>query len=85
MSIGNPVSAVVNHSMPKTLIDIQQFLELAFYYQKFIGDFAKIAAPINKLMRKDVPYIWTDKQQKAFELLKQKLMKALILVHSDFS
>ena len=35
-------------------------------------------------MRKDVPYEWKEEQQKAFELLKQKLIEAPILTHPNF-
>jgi phosphatidate phosphatase APP1 len=36
-------------------------------------------------MKKNVPYIWTNEQQKAFELLKQKLTEVPILTHPDFN
>ena len=46
------------------------------YYKKFIEGYAKIAAPLNKLLRKDMmsKFQWSDECEKAFLLLKQKLM-----------
>src|SRR5205807_1020238 len=78
------VIAVVNHLVPTTIRGIRQFIGLVSYYQKFIKEFAKIATPINLLMRKNVLYEWKEEQQKVFELLKQKLIEAPILTHLNF-
>nr|GFC01121.1 putative reverse transcriptase domain-containing protein [Tanacetum cinerariifolium] len=64
---------------PKSPTEIHQFLGLAGYYRRFIEGFSKIAKPITKLTQKKVKFKWGDKQEAAFQLLKQKLCSAPIL------
>nr|GEU32130.1 putative reverse transcriptase domain-containing protein [Tanacetum cinerariifolium] len=52
---------------------------LAGYYRRFIEGFSKIAKPMTKLTQKKVKFEWGDKQEVAFQLLKQKLCSAPIL------
>ncbi|GJS89035.1 putative reverse transcriptase domain-containing protein [Tanacetum coccineum] len=52
---------------------------LAGYYRRFIEGFLKIAKPMIKLTQKKVKFEWGDKQEAAFQLLKQKLCSAPIL------
>ncbi|GKE76317.1 putative reverse transcriptase domain-containing protein, partial [Tanacetum coccineum] len=54
----------------KTPIEIRQFLGLAGYYRRFIEGFSKITKTMTKR---------GDKQEAAFQLLKQKLYSAPIL------
>ncbi|GJU08144.1 putative reverse transcriptase domain-containing protein [Tanacetum coccineum] len=63
----------------KSPTEIRQFLGLAGYYRRFIEGFSKIAKPMTKLTQKKVKFKWGDKQEAAFQLLKQKLCSALIL------
>ena len=42
-------------------------------------DFADLAEPLVALARKGAPFVWTDRQQKAFEALKACLISAPIL------
>ncbi|GKE57829.1 putative reverse transcriptase domain-containing protein [Tanacetum coccineum] len=58
---------------------IRQFLGLAGYYRRFIKGFSKIAKLMTKLTQKKVMFVWGNKQEAAFQLLKQKLCSALIL------
>ena len=58
-------------------------LQLCNYYRLFIKDFAKIANPIHKLTRKNVPFNWGKDQQKAFDILKYLFKSAPILKHPD--
>ena len=37
---------------------------------RFVKDFADLAEPLVALTRKGAPFVWTDRQQKAFEALK---------------
>ncbi|GKE57333.1 putative reverse transcriptase domain-containing protein, partial [Tanacetum coccineum] len=63
----------------KSPMEIRQFLGLAGYYRRFIEGFSKIAKPMTKLTQKKVKFVWGDKQEAAFQLLKQKLCSAPIL------
>jgi len=46
-------------------------LGLVNYYRQFVKDFAKIAKPLHRLVRKDKKWNWREEQEKAFEELKQ--------------
>nr|GEY91039.1 hypothetical protein [Tanacetum cinerariifolium] len=52
---------------------------LAGYYRRFTEGFSKIAKPMTNLTQKKVKFEWGDKQEVAFQLLKQKLYSAPIL------
>nr|GEW17498.1 reverse transcriptase domain-containing protein [Tanacetum cinerariifolium] len=64
---------------PKTPTEIRQFLGLAGYYRRFIEGFLKIAKSITKLTQKGIKFDWVEKEENAFQLIKQKLCSALIL------
>ena len=48
------VDGVLSWPKPKNVKDVRKFLGLANYYRRFIKDFARVARPMNVLMRKDV-------------------------------
>ena len=48
-------------------------LGLASFYRDFIPNLAKIAEPIQKLMKKDVQFKWEEEQQQAFETIKKSI------------
>ncbi|XP_016673224.1 uncharacterized protein [Gossypium hirsutum] len=50
------------------------------YYRRFFDGFSLIAAPLTKLLRKGVPFNWTDKHQERFERLKKVLIEAPVLI-----
>ncbi|GKB79436.1 putative reverse transcriptase domain-containing protein [Tanacetum coccineum] len=52
---------------------------LAGYYRRFIEGFSKIAKPMTKLTQKKVAFKWGDKQEAAFQTLKNKLCSTPIL------
>nr|GEY04220.1 putative reverse transcriptase domain-containing protein [Tanacetum cinerariifolium] len=52
---------------------------LAGYYRRFTKGFSKITKPMTKFTQKKVKFEWGDKQEAAFQLLKQKLCSAPIL------
>ncbi|KAK1408207.1 hypothetical protein QVD17_39842 [Tagetes erecta] len=73
------IESIKNWAPPKTPTEIRQFLGLAGYYRRFIEGFSKIAQPLTALTHKGTAYQWGDKQEAAFQLLKQKLCSAPIL------
>nr|GEY63642.1 putative reverse transcriptase domain-containing protein [Tanacetum cinerariifolium] len=73
------IKSVKDWASPKLPTEIRQFLGLAGYYQRFIEGFLKITKPMTKLTQKKVKFEWGDKQEAAFQLLKQKLCSVPIL------
>ena len=78
------VEKVKDFSISDNITTLRGFVGLASYYRRFVKDFAKIAAPLHKLFRKNQVYEWTTKCQVAFETLKQHLISAPILTYPDF-
>nr|GEY85739.1 retrovirus-related Pol polyprotein from transposon 17.6 [Tanacetum cinerariifolium] len=72
------IEAVKNLASPTTPTE-RQFLGLAGYYKRFIKDLSKISKYLTELTQKNKKYIWGKDQEIDFQLLKQKLCKALIL------
>ncbi|GJX81790.1 putative reverse transcriptase domain-containing protein [Tanacetum coccineum] len=79
------IESIKDWASPKSPTEIRQFLGLAGYYRRFIKGFSKIAKPMTKLTQKKVMFEWGDKQEAAFQLLKQKLCSAPILAFPEGS
>jgi len=64
------VEGVLNWLAPRNVKEVQKFLGLANYYMRFIKDFARIAAPLHVLVRKEQKWKWEKEQEEVFEKLK---------------
>jgi ribonuclease HI len=83
------VAAILDWKATKDVQGIKSFIGMADYYRCFIEGFSKIAIPMKTLLAKKVEFKWTPACQESFEMLKQKLTTALVLVlldvHKPFS
>jgi hypothetical protein len=79
------IEAIKIWSIPATLTQLRSFLGLAGFYRHFVRDFSTIAAPLNDLTKKGVPFYWGAAQEHSFNTLIDKLTHALLLQLSDFS
>ena len=70
------VEAVSKWAAPTSVTEIRSFLGLAGYYRRFVEGFSKIAAPLTALTRKGKKYEWTEKCDKSFQELKNRLTTA---------
>ncbi|GJW92493.1 putative reverse transcriptase domain-containing protein [Tanacetum coccineum] len=77
------VESVKNWNTPESPTEIRSFLGLAGYYRRFIENFSKIAKPLTLLTQKNKTYVWGDKQEEAFRILKEKLCNAPVLALPD--
>ena len=62
---------------------IWSFLGHAGFYRRFIKDFSKIIKPLCNLLKKDAPFVFDESCLRAFELIKEKLVFAPIVVAPD--
>ena len=74
------IESVMGWQRPKSVFEIRSFLGLAGYYRRFVEDFSRLAAPMTKLTRKGVKFIWNDACEVTFQELKKRLTSATILI-----
>jgi hypothetical protein len=68
-----------DYPVPADKKGVQKFLGVINYYRSHIPNLATIAVPLYWLLNKSNKFIWTDKQQTAFEELKRLFDKRLRL------
>jgi hypothetical protein len=61
------------------------FLGLAEFYHHFVKDFSTIAAPLNELTKKGMPFSWGTRQGNVFDMLKDKLTHPPLLQLPNFN
>lgn len=90
------VEVVANWRPPTTIVELRSFLGFASYYRRFVEGFAKLAAPLHRLVAElggskskrsehRVVEKWTGEHQQSFEALKSRLTTAPVLAYADFS
>jgi hypothetical protein len=60
------VQDVLSWNVSTNIGDIQSFLGLAGYYQRFIEGFSKISKPITELLEKYRKFEWTPVYEASF-------------------
>lgn len=78
------IKAISDFPAPKTVRHLRSFLGLASWYRRFVENFSRISAPLTHLLKKNVRWEWSQKQENAFHALKEKLISAPILSCPDF-
>ena len=58
---------------PQSTQEVQQFLDLASYYCRFVKSFVDVASPLYSLLEKARPFHWAQACQEAFTELKTHL------------
>nr|GEU45973.1 hypothetical protein [Tanacetum cinerariifolium] len=66
------IESIKDWALPKTPMEIRQFLGLAGYYRRFIKGFSKIAKSMTKLTQKGVKFDWSDKEEGLGAILMQR-------------
>ncbi|GJY35150.1 reverse transcriptase domain-containing protein [Tanacetum coccineum] len=70
---------------PTTVKGVRSFLAHAGFYRRFIKDFFMISKPMTKLLMKDAKFDFSDDCKKAFNILKEKLTTAPIIILPDWN
>ncbi|GBN46488.1 Retrovirus-related Pol polyprotein from transposon 17.6 [Araneus ventricosus] len=70
---------------PKSRKQVRSFLGLTGFYRKFILNYSKLALPLIALTKETTTFVWTDKEQTAFDNLKDCLTSEPFLALPDFT
>jgi len=82
--ISDRVEVIKQYPFHKNLHSARRFLGTVSFYARFIPHFAKRAAPMHKLKRKGIHFVWGEQQQASLESLKTALCEVTLLQVPDF-
>ena len=75
---------IQNWPTPTSAKAIKSFLGFVGFYHRFIVNYS-IAAPLNSLLQKDRPFVWSSDCDSAFLTLKNQFQQQLALAHPNFT
>ena len=67
------VASISKAPTPTNKQELQSFLGMLTYNAKFLPNMSHTLHPLNQLLRKNTPWVWKSKQQKAFDAAKKLL------------
>lgn len=65
---------------PTSVNDVKAFLGMCSFFRRFVFDFARLAAPLSNLLKKDTPFHWLAECEHSMLTLKKALTTAPVLV-----
>ena len=73
------VNKINSMKAPTTRREIECFLGLLNYFGRLIPNFAEKTAPLNRLRKSTVPFIWSRECSEAFQSLKREITNAPVV------
>ena len=71
-AIEKTLEAIRNAPPSENQQQLRSFLGMVNYYAKFVNNYSTITYPLYELLRGDVNWRWSKKEQTAFGQLKEK-------------
>lgn len=79
------VKAIEELPPPQDVSGVRRIVGMAGWYGAFIPNFTEVIAPLNELLSKKATFTWGERQQEAFQKLKDKLKTSPILSCPDYN
>lgn len=79
------IKAIKDWPTPTSITEVRSFHGLAGFYRRFVPNFSTLATPLTEVIKKNVAFKWGEDQDRAFNLLKEKLTSAPLLHLPNFS
>lgn len=70
---------------PRRQRQLQRWIGLCNWKQKFINQYALLMAPFQQLLKKDQKWLWTETHEQAFLEMKIILINSPVLVQPNFN
>ena len=75
------IKAITEAPAPKNINELRSFLDLLNYYGRFIRNLSTLIHLLNKLLRREAPWKWTEQCTDAFKAAKARIVEPNVLVH----
>ncbi|GKC37056.1 reverse transcriptase domain-containing protein [Tanacetum coccineum] len=79
------IDVIAKLPYPTNVKGVRSFLGHVGFYRRFIKDFSMISKPMTQLLMKDAKFDFSDDCKKAFNILKEKLTTAPIIISPDWN
>ncbi|GJX53206.1 putative nucleotidyltransferase, ribonuclease H [Tanacetum coccineum] len=79
------IDVIAKLPYPTNVKGVRCFLRHAGFYRRFIKDYSMISKPMTQLLMKDARFDFFDDCKKAFNILKEKLTTATIIISPDWN
>ena len=76
---------IKNAEIPKNTTEFRKFLKMAQYYRQYINSYMDVVRPFYDMLKENRLAVWKQAQQKAFDIIKNKLATEPIRAHSNFN
>ena len=77
--------AIKKIPLPKNVKALQSFNGHINFIRRFIPNLAEYMKPLQKLLKKDAKFEWTNEGREAFKCIKESISRSLVLVSPDYS
>ena len=77
--------AISNIELPNFRKEMQSFLGKINFVRIFVPNFAQVVKPLQFLVKKDVPFNWSNEQKNAFTEIRRAIAEAPTLISANFS
>lgn len=75
------IDCILNKPDPTNITEVRAFVGLVNYYGKFIQNLSSKMYPLYQLLQKDVKFVWNKECKDSFEVIKQEIVKNVVLSH----
>lgn len=77
------VKSIVDMPPPQNLTELQSFMGMINYLNRFSPTIAQVSEPLRQLMKREVAFVWLPEHQRAFQELKQIITDTPVLAYYD--
>ena len=75
------MEAIVKAPSPTNVTQLKSYLGLLSYYSRFLPNLTFTLSPLYRLLRRNVKWKWTGKEELAFASWKKMLTSSKVLAH----
>jgi hypothetical protein len=79
------IRAIQEWLSPTNVGNVRSFHGLASFYRWFVKKFSTLVTPLTEVIKKNMGFKWGEEQERAFQLVKQKLTNAPLLSLPNFT